>query len=111
MNTPSIKTLSSITDKAKQAKELLLMSRSELEQTTIGAARVAECLHPPQTWDIRLTCLNVLLEGHGVECFQLKNGSWVEYINMGDTYTPTIVRVNGHYRVTSWGDIAERMGA
>ena len=108
MKTPSIKTLSTITDKAKQAKALLIMSRTELEQTPVGAARVAECLHPPKTWDIRLTCLNALLEGHGLECFQTKNGSWVEYINMGDTYMPTIVRVNGHYRVTSWGDIAEK---
>ena len=108
MRTPSIETLKLITDKAKQAKALLLMSRLELEQTPVGAARVAECYHPPETWDIRLTCLNALLEGHGVECFQLKNGSWVEYINMGDTYNPTIVRVNGHYRVTSWGDIAEK---
>jgi hypothetical protein len=108
MKTPSIKTLSLITDKAKQAKELLLMSRAELEQTPVGFARLTECYHPPKTWDIRMTCLNSLLDGFGVDSFQLKNGSWVEYINLGDTYSPTIVRINGNYRVTSWGDIAEK---
>ena len=108
MRTPSIKSLSAITDKAKEVKKILLMSRHELEQTPTGAARVAECLHPPKTWDIRLTCINAILQGYGVECFQLKNGSWVEYINLGDAYTPTVLRVNGNYRVASWGDIAEK---
>ena len=47
----------------------------------------------------------------GIEAFQTRNGTWVEYLNTGDTYAPTIVRMNGHYRIASWGDIAESQGS
>jgi hypothetical protein len=30
------------------------------------------------------------------------------YLNAGDTYVPTLVRFQGSYRITSWGDIAEK---
>jgi hypothetical protein len=32
-----------------------------------------------------------------------------EYLNTGDTYAPTIIRLDtGRYIVSSWGDIVER---
>lgn len=108
MRTPSIKTLKTIFgDKAKQAKSLLTMTREQLTRTEVGAARVSECYHPPLTQDIRMACLNALGGFHGVEAFDTKKGvCW--YLNAGDTYTPTLVRFMGSYRVTCWGDIAER---
>lgn len=108
LRTPSIKALRSIFgENAKKAKELLTMSREQLTHTPEGAARVAECYHPPLTQDIRMTCLNALGGFHGVEGFETKKGICM-YLNAGDTYTPTLVRFRGSYRITSWGDIAEK---
>ena len=108
LRSPSIKSLSTIFgDNAKQAKALLLMSREQLLRTPVGAARVAECYHAPTTQDIRMECLNTLGDFHGVEGFDTKRGECL-YLNAGDTYTPTLVRFNGAYRIASWGDIAAR---
>lgn len=108
MRLPSIKTLTLVFgDKARQARAILEMSRAELEKLPAGAARVAECYHPPKTYDLRLTCLDALGESYGVESFELRNGSYCDYLNTGDTYSPTLMRVNGVYRVGCWGDIAE----
>ena len=109
MKLPSIKTLSAVFgDKAREARRILEMTRSELESLPAGAARVHECYHPPKTYDLRLTCLNALGESYGVEGFRLRDGSYCDYLNMGDPYTPTLLRVHGRYRVTCWGDVAER---
>jgi hypothetical protein len=108
MRTPSVKTLQTIFgDNAKQAKALLLMNRYQLIATPGGMRRFNECYHSPSTPDIRMECLNDLGGFHGVECFDTKQGPCM-YLNAGDTYTPTLVRFNGSYRVMCWGDIAER---
>lgn len=109
MRTPSIKTLRRVFgDKASIAKSILQMTRVQLLELPAGAARVAECYHAPKTYDIRLHCLDALGASYGVESFELRNGTYCDYLNTGDTYTPTLLRVNGNYRVACWGDIAER---
>ncbi len=109
---PSITSIdSAFAGKGKEAKEIFQMGRDELELLPAGNARVKECCHSPSTPDVRLHCLDALLETSGVEAFQTRNGTWVEYLNTGDTYAPTIVRMNGHYRIASWGDIAETHGS
>lgn len=106
---PSVRTLRPVFgDNAKQARAILEMSRRELEQLPAGAARVAECYHPPATSDLRLTCLDAIAGTHGVESFECRDGSVCDYLNAGDTYALTLVRFRGRYRVTTWGDIAER---
>jgi len=108
IRSPSIKALKPIFgDNAMQAKTLLTMTRAQLMQTPVGAARVAECYHAPTTQDIRMECLNALGEFYGVEGFETDKGECL-YLNAGDTYTPTLVRFNGAYRVACWGDVAER---
>lgn len=108
LRSPSIQSLRTIFgENAKQAKALLLMTREQLLRMPVGAARVAECYHAPTTQDIRMECLNALGDFHGVEGFDTKRGECL-YLNAGDTYTPTLVRFNGAYRIASWGDIAER---
>lgn len=107
-----IKTLSTVFgENAIRAKEILQMTRTQLIATPVGAARVAECYHPPQTQDIRMECLNALGEFHGVEYFETKKGGGCLYLNAGDIYTLTLVRFKGAYRVTCWGDIAEKYAA
>lgn len=108
MKTPSIKKLAEIFgSNAKQAKAILLMSREQLLELPPAIKRVAECYHPPTTQDIRMECLNTLGDFYGVEGFDTKKGECL-YLNAGDTYTPTLCRFNGSYRVTAWGDIAEK---
>lgn len=109
MRLPSIKTLNQVFgDKAKQARAILEMTRSQLEVLPAGAARVAECYHAPSTADVRMHCLDALGESSGVEAFELRDGSYCEYLNTGDTYSPTLMRVHGRYSVGCWGDIAEK---
>ena len=108
LRSPSIQALRTLFgENAKQAKELLTSSREQLLRTPVGKARAAECYHPPTTQDIRMECLNALGGFHGVEGFDTKRGECM-YLNAGDTYTPTLVRFNGAYRIACWGDIAER---
>jgi hypothetical protein len=108
IRSPSIKALRAIfDDNAAQAKALLTMTRAQLLETPVGAARMAECYHAPTTQDIRMECLNALGMFSGVEGFDTKRGECL-YLNAGDTYTPTLVRFNGAYRIACWGDIAER---
>lgn len=109
---PSIAAIESeFPGKGKLAKAIFRMRRAELETLPAGEARIRECYNPPTTSDIRLHCLDALLGTFGIEAFQTRNGKWVEYLNTGDTYSPTIVRMNGHYRIASWGDIADRYGS
>ena len=110
MNLPSIKTLSAVFgDRASEARTILEMNRAALEALPAGAARVAECCHPPKTYDLRLTCLDAICDGSfGVEGFRLRDGTYCDYLNTGDTYAPTLLHVHGRYRVACWGDIAER---
>lgn len=113
---PSVKTLRAVFgDNAKRAREILEMSRSELLELPAAAARERECYHPPKTWDLRMHCLDALAGTHGVESFQLTDGGpygngaeYCEYLNAGDTYTVTLLRVRGRYRVGCWGDVAEK---
>lgn len=110
---PSIKTLATVFGDrdAKQARKILEMNRSELESLPAGEARVKECYHPPTTADIRMHCLDALCDGsYGVEAIELKDGSYCDYLNVGDPYVATLVRFKGNYRVSCWGDIAERHG-
>jgi len=113
MITPSIKALTALTGdcvKAKELKNIFTALRQELEAMPAGEARVRECYHPPSTPDLRLACLDAALGTYGVEAFETARGEVVEYLNAGDTYTPTIVRFRGNYRVACWGDYAERHG-
>ena len=108
MKTPSIKRLELLFgEDAKNAKFLLTMTRSELLQVPAGIALLAQCHNLPMTSDIRMECLNALGGFHGVEGFETKKGYCI-YLNAGDTYAPTLLKFNGNYIISTWGDIAER---
>ena len=94
-------------DQAKQAREILDMTRAELERLPACEERIRECYHPPSTADLRMNALNSLAGAYGVEGIQSDDGQWLEYLNTGDTYSPTITRWQGRYRLESWGDRVE----
>jgi hypothetical protein len=112
---PSIKTLeTAFPGHGKELRQALEMKRSQLALHPAGAARIAECYHPPETYDVRLHVLNAIAETCGVEYIAHKKDSFSEscgldYLNVGDPYIPTIIRfADGRYRVACYGDIVER---
>jgi len=109
MKTPSVKTLAQCFDNPKQAKSIFKMSRAELIAGP-GADRFEECHNQPKTWDIRLHALNTAGGFHGVESIETTAGEYANYLNSGDTYTPTVIYWRGNYRVQSVGDFVETMG-
>lgn len=110
MRTPSVKTLSAVFTDAREAKRILTMDYAQLRQLPAAQERIAECLHPPKKWDVRMHCLNAIEPGlHGLESAQTASGDeWAEYLNAGDSYAPTLIYWRGNYRVQSLGDFVER---
>lgn len=126
MNIPSVKTLSGITDTPKQAKKLRAIleskNREEICQMSEDARKYRnQCYHEPELYVLKMYAANEIIGGYGVEAIDIPEGSFnncqtpdicIEYVNRGDTYDTTLVRVNNRgkitYRVTDWGSIAER---
>jgi hypothetical protein len=74
--------------------------------------RINACYHRPSLHEIKMNLLDELLGSYGVEFINLEPGnySWpkgIEYLNMGDTYTPTIIYYNNRYSIGCWGDYLE----
>jgi hypothetical protein len=113
---PSVKTLEmAFPGCGKQLRSILEMDRRALLGHPAGAARLAECFHPPKTYDIRLRVLDSVAETYGVAYIAHKDDSMHEalgydYLNTGDSYHLTIVRScqTGRYLVRSVGDLVER---
>jgi hypothetical protein len=57
------------------------------------------CYNRPRINDVKIELYNELIEGCGIESIhpdETKNGEYIDYINVGDPYMPTIVHC------TSW---------
>jgi len=71
-----------------------------------------QCFNPLHKSEKQMCALNEVLVGYGTEVIRGRYVSnfyqdcQAEYINMGDTYTTTILRDNesGRFILTSWGD-------
>jgi hypothetical protein len=59
---------------------------------------------------------NRLIGAYGQESIYLPDGCCdrceepdvrIAYVNRGDTYTITLLKVNGQYKLGSWGDVVE----
>ena len=75
---------------------------------------VRACYHYPPWVDRALEAANELLDGHWVEAISVEGDSYtarprIVYVNQGDTYTATLLRVGGSWRVGSWGDALEAL--
>jgi hypothetical protein len=108
-------------DDAKAATILDLM-RTDASLTHPAVVAWAEqCYHDPRRnsdshAECQMVAINAELEGYGVEAIE---GRYIDhyhhniqaaYVNMGDTYTPTILFDNERrmFRVTNWGDWVEQ---
>lgn len=110
MRLPSIKTLAAVFSDPKTARKILEMPRSELLALPAGLKRAAEWFHPPETYDLRMHCLDALDSGRfGVGNIHSTGDECAEYLNAGDSYVPTLIHWRGAYRVQSVGDFVETM--
>jgi hypothetical protein len=117
MRYPSIKTLLQIVDSPEDAKILrTILTSTSRDQLTGLSTHAAEynrqCFNYPALHLLKLYAANQLLGSHGVEGSEFKPGVYIEYLNQGDPYIPTLLRFNNRgrisYRVTDWGSIAEK---
>ena len=109
MRTPTAKTiqtrlqwLDKIGDPATLARQI----RAELERIQERAGH----LRPSAAQvNYHFTQLDRILQTHGIEHLEDRHGHVIDYLNTGDTYTPTICynRLTGTISITSWGDIVE----
>lgn len=106
---PSINTLSEVFENAKEARRILVISRSALEYLPAAKARIDECYGRLSDDDIRMHTLNAIEAGlHGVESVKLGD-EYAEYLNVGEMYAATLIFWRGNYRVQSLGDFIEIM--
>jgi len=76
-----------------------------------------QCINPPDTIQERLTALNELIDGFGIEAIRIEgyhhDNYWDDciglYVNLGDTYILTIIYnvIDRQFEFTSWGDFYE----
>jgi hypothetical protein len=79
------------------------------------AAWINSCYNRPSRVERIMACINEVLQGYGCEAIWGDDPYWpaVEYVNMGDTYTPTIcfLRDADRFVLSCWGDIVEKQEA
>lgn len=97
---------------AQTRNEVLdLIENSKLHKTQ---AQINQMYNLPSRGHAKLLAADEMLEGYGIEDLRTRRGNY-EYVNMGDTYTTTILRkrtVSGNnFFVSTWGDIVEREGS
>lgn len=70
-----------------------------------------QCYNEPSRHEKVFCALNELAEGFGVEAIWSEDELHpvAEYINMGDTYTPTICHRDGEFLLTDWGALVEKL--
>ena len=100
----------------RQPSVKTLCARLGCDPTIAGAIRYALSRDPRTDLEINdsLKTVSILLHGYGVEYAPSKmdahgKGRGLEYVNMGDTYKPTILYDCLHKRFicASWGDMVE----
>lgn len=77
---------------------------------------IRECYNKPRELELKMCAINEIMNGYGIEDVQgaWQNGYWcsilADYVNMGDTYIPTIIyhRDKG-WLIMSWGDLVEQI--
>lgn len=115
---PSIRTLeTAFPGKGRELRCALEMNKAQLKQHPAGEKRWQECYNPPSCSDLRMHVLDSIAETCGVEYIGSTKDTFTQsygfdYLNVGDPYVPTIVRMceTGNYRVCCYGDIVEKGG-
>ena len=122
---PSIKTieegLNLDREKAIEVRKLM-DGRIDPENYQSSKDWIKDSYNPPKHSELVFCAINEIIEGYGVEGIQIEGhhtdhywGDYIgEYINMGDTYTTTIVYLvddkyyTPGFKICNWGAIVER---
>jgi hypothetical protein len=128
MRYPSVESLLKISkvtpESAEKIREVLVATTREEVCALSERARAYrhQCYHEPSLGLLKMYAANELIGGYGVEAIDIPEGSFqscrtpdvlIEYVNLGDTYTTTLIRLTRKYggvtyRVQDWGTILER---
>ena len=99
----------------EKTRKILDIVRGETDPESYEsvASWVRQCYNRPWDSELKMSAINEILGGFGVEGVFSDSDMEPEfsYVNMGDTYDPTIVRYQGSFRVTSWGEMVEYLEA
>lgn len=112
MNKPSVKTLERAFPGHGRALRKLLDSEKAVRAHPAAISLEKQCFHPPSLQQLRLEALNSEAQCYGVEYVAAGTGArspGFEYLNTGDCYTCTLIRLfSGRYIVCDIGAIIER---
>lgn len=114
---PSVKTLvAGLGIHAEQALTIRAIWKGEIDLMTLEASRKFELVscNPQDAVNLALEAIDEIIGSCGVEYIPSKDDTstsvyGIEYCNMGDTYSPTILfdHEKNLWKVGSWGDIVE----
>ena len=109
-STPSIATLKLVF--GVRAKEAKLALTTDIYKTYDSVIELKKsCYNPPSKPLCIMTALNEIAGAYGVESFCDADynpyRAYVDYLNTGDSYKPTIL-YDGRFKVTTLGDYIER---
>lgn len=113
---PSIKVLMAALQVDRATADLIRkVIKGQVDPCSVSTAAtdlVQRSYHGQKAYRLKLEALNQILDLHGVEYVPKGSNSrspGFEYLNTGDSYAPTLVRIDGgKYRICSWGDLVER---
>jgi hypothetical protein len=113
------KELSIDTDKARILRAIVRgdMDRvAILEAVPAAEQRERECYNTPPLNDLKMYAVNSLMDGYGVESIEKPDSSgcgryddYIDFINMGDTYSATVLRDGNKWWIGCMGDTVERL--
>ena len=114
----AIKNLNDLQATPEQIETVNYILNGTIETRTFSTGRdwIDVCFYEPCSDELKMHAINQVLEGYGIEAIRTtkcKNGFWCDvlytYINMGDSYIPTIIHHRKHgYMVATIGDIIEK---
>ncbi len=114
----AIKNLNDLQATPEQIETVNYILNGTIETRTFSTVRewIDVCFYEPCSDELKMHAINQVLEGYGIEAVRTtkwKNGFWCDvlctYINMGDSYIPTIIHHRKHgYMVASIGDVIEK---
>lgn len=109
--TPSIKRLEAAFPGKGKVIKALLTGITPTRSFPSVQALLKQCYSEPDTHYRRMTALNEILEGCGIEAIREEESGTLraDYINMGDAYRTTLLFDfnRGRYLLTTWGDFVE----
>lgn len=103
-------------DKGRRIRRIL-DGRDEPESYQSVAKWIGDCYNRPADVELQMAAVDEILGGYGVEavwCDESNIEPHASYVNLGDTYSTTIIHKScaagrtDRFVIGSWGDVVER---